>query len=167
MVVAKGDLPVLNGHCIDRGRTRVTITSTQDFRQQRVWQLGGHIAEYGVQLESQQLIKHAIAELSQVLPAFKPSGTEWSTYRVDRAEARFRGHRPSDACVDRRGNVITAWPTKMVLAPRLAQKVAHLMDDAELLTNSNSIGIPSRDQWPRPDIAMPPWETPLKWSTEY
>jgi glycine/D-amino acid oxidase-like deaminating enzyme len=167
MVVAKGNLPRLNGHCIDGGRTRVTITTTQDFRQQNIWQMGGQIAEQGVHMETAPLVEHAIQELSKVLPAFDPTGTQWSTYRVDRAEARFRGHRPSDACVHRRGNVITAWPTKMVLAPRLTEKVVASLANTSLLTPANSINIPTRDKWPRPDIAMPPWETPLKWITDY
>ncbi|MDG2055608.1 MAG: FAD-dependent oxidoreductase [Phycisphaerales bacterium] len=165
MVVAKGNLPRLNGHCIDGGRTRVTITTTQDFRQQNIWQLGGQIAEQGVNMETASLVEHAIQELSKILPAFDPTGTQWSTYRVDRAEERFRGHRPSDACVHRRGNVITAWPTKMVLAPRLAEKVVTSLTNTSLLTPANSINIPARDKWPRPDIAMPPWETPLQWIT--
>jgi len=48
MVMARGELPILNGHCIDGSKTRVTITTTQDHAGRSVWQIGGQLAEKGV-----------------------------------------------------------------------------------------------------------------------
>src|SRR5690606_29928270 len=66
MALVRGDLPIVNGHCIDGARTRVTITSDRDSAGRTVWQLGGQIAEAGVALDSRSLVRHARAELEAV-----------------------------------------------------------------------------------------------------
>lgn len=124
MVMVRGDLPILNGHCADGGKPRVTITSDTDSTGRTVWQVGGQLAEDAVKINETEAIKHAYSELSTVLPGVRFDDAEWSTYRINRAEALTKnGHRPRDVQVFREGNVITAWPTKLALAPRLAEKV--------------------------------------------
>ena len=51
MVLVRGNLPELNGHCLDGAKTRVTITSDTDDEGRMVWQIGGQIAEEGVNLD--------------------------------------------------------------------------------------------------------------------
>jgi len=154
MVMARGDLPELNGHCVDGFHTRVTITSTRDYANRVIWQVGGQIAEDGVDMKPRDLVRHARNELRAVLPGFNPDGHEWASYRVDRAEPATRGtRRPEDIFARREGNTITAWPTKMALAPQLASQIIALLDEP-----TSPAAIDDLDDWPRPDVAIPPWE---------
>ena len=161
MVMARsaGGLPKLNGHCVDGSKTRVTITSTEDAAGRTVWQIGGQVAEDGVTMELPALVAHAVKELRHVLPSMEFHGVEWSAYRVDRAEAMMRGgKRPEDARAMKDGNIITAWPTKLALAPHLASMVMNMLDKP---TNDAAIDIVD---WPRPIIAAYPWERNSQWT---
>src|SRR5262249_59065017 len=89
-----------------------------------VWQVGGQVSEDGVAMTAEDVVRHARRELSAVLPGVSFAGVEWSSYLIDRAEAaRPGGKRPTDASSVAEGNVITAWPTKLALAPRLAEQI--------------------------------------------
>ncbi|WP_166823494.1 FAD-dependent oxidoreductase [Thalassoroseus pseudoceratinae] len=160
MVLARGPLPRLNGHCVDGAKTRVTITSDMDSENRTVWQIGGQLSETGVTQSARELIASAQAELSVVLPKIDFSNVEWATYRVDRAEGRTsNGGRPETYQVDETGNILTAWPTKLVLAPQLATEILDRLQPPS--------GQPSEavsDQWPRPQVAKCPWEL-ATWST--
>lgn len=155
MVLVRGKhLARLNGHCADGMRTRVTVTWDETSGGEIVWQIGGQIAEDGVGMDEASLIAHARKELHAVLPGLTLDGLAWSTYRVDRAEQRSgSGQRPEDVSVLREGGVITAWPTKLVLAPRLAERVA-----AELPAPAGLPPVTIPESWPRPTVALPPWE---------
>jgi glycine/D-amino acid oxidase-like deaminating enzyme len=173
VMVRSPELPVFNGHCIDGAVTRVTITSTRDFGDRPVWQVGGEIAERGVSMNEGDLAAFARKELEMVLPGLNLTHARWATYRVDRAESAAAGARPNDATVNCDGPIITAWPTKLALAPRLA---ATVRDMVVASTSSPLIrGDPAREpgaelpfplrDWPRPVVALPPWETPHSWIT--
>jgi hypothetical protein len=169
MTMLRGNLPVLNGHCVDGAATRVTITSTRDFGDRAIWHVGGQVAERGVAMDERTLIAHVREELLAVLPGLDLKGVQWATYRADRAEASSGGARPSDATVLCDGNVITAWPTKMALAPRLAIMVREMIadasgDDRSAQTSAQAVPSALRD-WPRPMVALPPWETTHTWIT--
>jgi len=161
MVMVRGPLPELNGHCVDGNKTRVTITSDRDSQGRTVWQIGGQISEEGVDMQPQQLIEHARRELKAVLPAFDATGTQWATYRVDRAEEATRGgHRPENIYAARQGNVITAWPTKLALVPVLADQIIQLLDPPATDIEFD----PQRfSDWSRPQVAAGPWETTSTW----
>ena len=154
------NLPEIYGHCIDGARTRVSITSAVDSAGCVVWHLGGNISEEGVALDAATLIGRAQAELKTVLPELDLQGTEWATCRVDRAEgATASGARPDSFCLLREGNVLTAWPTKLVLVP-------HLVNAAVSGIEVRRAGTASADawrDWPRPDVALPHWESKLDW----
>lgn len=158
MVLARGDLPELNGHCIDGLRTRATVTTDRDAEGRVVWQVGGQIAEDGVKLTPTQLTEHAARELRTILPDLNLSSVEWSTYTVDRAEGVTEGGvRPESVQVLCAGNVTTAWPTKLALAPILAEEVAARVrsgphPDHRLLA--------ALANWPRPPVARYPWDEP-------
>ena len=122
------------------------------------------MAEEGVDRTEESQTVQAKRELRLVLGNVDFASTEWATYRVDRAEGRTStGLRPDGPTMLVEGNVITAWPTKLALAPRLATMVAEVVekrrdrscvsDDAESLLMS----------WPRPKVALPPWETLRSW----
>lgn len=167
MALVRGDLPQLNGHCVDGAKTRITMTADVDSAGRGIWQLGGQLAEDGVRLDPDALIRHASRELQAVLPGWSPGRTEWSTYRIDRAEARTKdGARPDDVQLLRDANVLTIWPTKLVLAPRMTERVLEewgtvkpprgLADFRAALNEWN---------WPAPPIAVPPWELQSTWTS--
>lgn len=170
MVMLRGEqLPMFQGHCVDGAKTRVTITSEADSEGRTVWQVGGQIAEDGVAWDERTLITHARDELRAVLPNIDLSPVEWRTYRVDRAEGIVPGgKRPESVQIRREGNCLTAWPTKLALVPQLAAELCRqigIADGKWHMPNGksqfDSDGI-TRD-WPRPTVAMPPWETAGRW----
>lgn len=165
MTMLRGELPEINGHCVHGNRTRVTITSARDAQNRIVWQLGGQLAEDGVAMDTIALVKHARNEITTVLPDIALDGTEWATYRIDRAEPATKGRRrPDDAVVVREGNIIAAWPTKLALVPRLAKMIRARMDDSSPSTISDTANVASAfETWQRPQIAKPPWE----WATTF
>ncbi len=163
MVLLRGDLPALAGHCIEGMGTRVTITTTSDSAGRTVWQVGGRLAEAGRAWPQEKLLAHARCELMEVLPALDLNGVQWATYIVDRAEAATSGRRPDDVGIVAEGNVITAWPTKLALVPRLAAVVS-----ARLPVPQRQLAacLDADDGWPRPEVALPPWERVGSWHTD-
>ncbi|MEM1061579.1 MAG: FAD-dependent oxidoreductase [Planctomycetota bacterium] len=159
MAMLRGDLPNFHGHCVDGAKTRITVTSQVDAAGRTVWQLGGQIAEDGVAMDGPTLVAHAERELRAVLPAVDLTDVEWATYRVDRAEEKTAGGlRPEGVRLDATGNVLTGWPTKLVLAPVLADEIV------SRVAAGPAVQIAASDRellavLPRPDVAAPPWET--------
>jgi glycerol-3-phosphate dehydrogenase len=161
MVVVRGNLPMSFGHCVDGHKTRVTLTSATDAVGRTAWQVGGEIAERGVTMTPGELIAFARCELPTVLPRVDFAPVEWATYRINRAEGRHpRGARPDGPVWRREGSVITAWPTKLVLAPRLAEMIADSLGDP-VSSGHDALRPPD---WPSPPIARPPWEVIDEWT---
>jgi alkane 1-monooxygenase len=80
--------------------------------------VGGEISEKGVDFSDAALIEFAREELRHVLPGVNFGDTQWATYRINRAEGRNSSNRRPEGTVwHREGSIITAWPTKLVLAP--------------------------------------------------
>jgi len=158
LVMGRGELPALNGHCVDGKATRITVTTDRDRNGRTIWQLGGKLSEDGVALEPLALIAHAKREVAACIPGIDLRGVEWATWRVDRAEGLTPGSRRPDGPTMRvDGNVITAWPTKLALAPLLAEHIAE-----QLPPPGGQTVLPPTD-WPRPVVAEPPWETEDAW----
>lgn len=164
MVLVRGALPEFHGHCLDGAKTRVSITTGTDRAGRVVWQVGGQISEDGVGLNADDLIRHARAECRAALPGIDFRDTEWSTYRVDRAEgATLTGGRPDSFRVLREGNVLTGWPTKLVLAPQLAAAVLAELDGPAIPWDPAPLA-----SWPRPEVAEAPWDEEQQWlATEH
>ena len=161
MVMVRGKLPVLYGHCIEGIETRATITTATDSQGRTVWQLGGQLAEDGVNMSEVELVDFACQELEAVLPGVNFAGAEWAAYRVDRAEEKMAGGmRPAGPTVRKEGNVITVWPTKLTMVPRLAGMVMERLGDPVIGVLPQE-AIPT--DWPKPEVAMSPWETCTRW----
>jgi hypothetical protein len=102
------------------------------------------------------LTEHVRRELSSVLPAVDLRQAEWSTYAVDRAEgATANGGRPESIQVLCAGNVTTGWPTKLVLAPVLAEEISSRATSPYLSAPFDTTPFA---EWPRPAVAALPWE---------
>ncbi len=160
MVVVRGDLPRLCGHQVDGARTRMTITSAIDSQGRTVWQLGGQVAEDGVAMDRATLIAHAASELAEILPGLALAGLEASSYRVDRAEAATAGgRRPGSARVLVSGNTLSAWPTKLALAPVLVDEIRTTLDSLGPIRPASTATGPSRAIASRRRTATAtPWE---------
>lgn len=161
MVMARGNLPRLNGHCIKGTSPWLTITSTLDCADRVVWQIGGQLAEDCIDATADQTIARARADLAMAMPTLDLDDIWFTTYRADRAEAANDGRsRPDGPIHIVEGNTVTLWPTKLALVPMLSDQVmkhvpppAGLDDDLLQLQN-----------WPRPTVALPPWERDLPWT---
>ncbi|WP_339731103.1 FAD-dependent oxidoreductase [uncultured Gimesia sp.] len=167
MALVRGDLPAFSGHCVDGAKTRVTITSDIDSQGRTVWQLGGQIAEVGVNMKHRELIQHAAQELAACIPGIELAGLEWNTYAVDRAEGVTKsGLRPETPQILHEGNLLTAWPAKLALAPRLAEEVCQNLSQINVSpTTADTSWIEAFSSLPTPQVAQPPWETAENWVT--
>ena len=155
------ELPMLHGHCVEGSRTRITITSDRDSAGRVVWQVGGQIAEDGVSMDEEALLRHAKQELEACIPAIDLRGVAWSSYRVDRAEpATGEGSRPQDIGLIVEENVLTAWPTKLVLAPHLADTIVARL---ELSRHCGDPGMIRSMGAAAPQLAELPWEQEARW----
>ncbi|MFQ5413248.1 MAG: FAD-dependent oxidoreductase [Phycisphaerae bacterium] len=167
MVLVRGDLPMLYGHCVDGAATRATVTSARDADGRVVWQVGGHVAETGVRMSEPELIDFAHRELTAILHDVAFRGTQWATYRIDRAEAKTPGgRRPVGATLRVDGNVITAMPTKLVLVPELARLILNRLagpDRPGVGPAEAADHAPPPSPWPTPAVALPPWELDRSW----
>lgn len=165
--LVRGRLPTLNGHCVEGTKTRVTITTDVDSAGRTVWQLGGQLTEDGVKMKPRELLRHAVRELAAVLPGWQAGDVEWACYRVNRAErATSEGSMPGDVQIIQDGNRFTAWPTKLVMAPLLSERIMKLLD---LPDRSGDDAWPTscaRLGWPAAEVALPPWEWDLTWNSD-
>ncbi|WP_010587421.1 FAD-dependent oxidoreductase [Schlesneria paludicola] len=156
MVLVRGDLPELNGHCLDGTKPRVTITSEKDQQGRMVWQVGGEFAEESIRIDEKTLTERARSELSIALPGVGLRHAEWSTYAVDHAEgAMASGAGLESIQVLCAGNVTTGWPTKLALAPILAQEIASRARAPYVMTAFDTTPFV---HWPRPSVAQLPWD---------
>jgi glycine/D-amino acid oxidase-like deaminating enzyme len=152
MVVLKGPLPPLYGHCVIGGKTGLTITSVGN-----VWQIGGEIAEQcAEERETAKVCGRALDELRKYLPRLNLDGCSMSSYRAVRAEASTSGgRRPSGTNLARLGpGLLVAWPTKLALAPVLADEIAAEVS-LELKSPGRYDPLPPAHDVP---VARYPWE---------
>jgi hypothetical protein len=153
MVLLRGELPPLFGHCIVGGKTGLTITTPVP----GIWQIGGEIAE---RLASEKNLASARAaafvEIRRWLPRLDLTRAEIAIYRAVRAEARTAAsRRPSGVHANRVApGMVVAWPTKLSMAPVLADEVFEILE----LDLKAPGGYDETPPWPMPAVARYPWE---------
>lgn len=162
MVMVTGGLHEFYGHCVEGATTRISITSTRMESGEIVWQVGGQLAEEGVRMDRMSLLMRAKYELLETLPGIHLDECWWSTYRVSRAEGiTLTRSRPDTYRLDHHGNVLTAWPTKLVLVPQMAAAASEYVEKSQPIeTTYDAIG-----DWPLPPVARPPWQQEKFWTT--
>jgi glycerol-3-phosphate dehydrogenase len=163
MVMLRGGLPeMLYAHCLGASvNPRMTITSHYDAQQDIVWYLGGQLAEDGVTRSEAEQIHVAQHELQDLMPWLDLAQTQWATLRIDRAEPKQPdGKRPDTSYFDDTQGVITAWPTKMALAPKLAADVLQQLEQTEV----SASGTQTLPAWPEPAFAVLPWQEEQRWN---
>ena len=148
----------LYAHCLSMSSTpRITITTHQAKDGSTVWYLGGQLAEAGVNFSPAEQIQIARDELSALFPWIDFSHAPFGTCMIDRAEPlQSNGGRPDTCCVKMVHNMIAAWPTKMALAPRLADEIVALIEQANL--EPGLFDTRELRACPMPPFAQPPWD---------
>ncbi len=155
-------LPPLYAHCVTsirRPEPRLTITSHELSPDELIWYLGGQLATDGVDLDPATQKQQARRELSRCVPWIDWGQAEIDTLRIDRAEPAWSGgRRPDEAylqTVDAGAPCQICWPTKLSLAPDLADRVATALAAAPATTPASK-EIPDL-QLPTASVGRPPW----------
>lgn len=159
MVMAKMPCDyALYAHCLGIGsRPRITITTHQTIDGHSIWYMGGQLAEDGIHRDSANQIKATRDELRDLFPWVNFSNAEFSTFMVDRAEPKQKGGlKPETSFVKTVKNVMVAWPTKLTLAPKLADDIMQQLKRAEITPHLADMR--ELRSWPMPPIAKPIWE---------
>ena len=154
LIIRKPELPAFYSVCVGTTpKPPVVVTTHVDSQGRTLWYVGGDIAEQaGVDRSEAEQVEFGKKRFAEYLPWIDLSVAEWFTHRVDRAEPLTgTSDRPPGAYCEEIGNVIVAWPTKLALAPELADQVLKKTTASERLEN---ISLPM----PRPTIGKAPWD---------
>jgi len=163
MVMLRGSLPdKLYAHCLGASvNPRITITSGEDKQGNIVWYLGGQLAEDGVRRTKAEQINEAKKELRSLMPWLNFELIEWATLNIDRAEPKQKeGQRPATSFYYEKNNIITTWPTKLALAPNLANDVLNELEKQ----NIKKSGVTELPSFIHATVADLPWQEEEKWS---
>jgi glycine/D-amino acid oxidase-like deaminating enzyme len=162
MVLARGAPGPLFAHLlVGPARPALTITSHR-LDNGFVWYLGGDLAERGIALDSDALIRQARGEIAAAFGAETAARMRFATRRIDRAEGAMPGkRRPNGPVLQPEGHVLALWPTKLALAPAAAEHaLVWLRNNA---SPSMAEPLPLAD-WTRPEVAHTPWQDIERWS---
>ncbi|MGH1372412.1 MAG: FAD-dependent oxidoreductase [Cellvibrionaceae bacterium] len=151
------------GHCLGTDKTpKLTISSHPCRDGQWVWYLGGSLAEKGVNQSSTELILTAKHELQNLMPWLDLSNAQWATLNVDRAEPKQKNFvRPDKAFIGKAEhchNLAVAWPTKLTLAPNLANETLALLQKQKITPSDNPEELSKLDGLTQAKVASAPWD---------
>ena len=146
MVLAKGEnLPALYAHCVGASTKPIATISTHTHSDgDKIWYIGGNIAEDGANRNSEDLIRHTINVFNKILPWVDLSHVDWTTHNVNRAEPAQKDLlRPDTAFLAHHNNLHIGWPTKLALTPDLSDKLINALakrniSKGNLITQSNN-----------------------------
>ncbi len=169
MVVVRAAPFDLFAHCLQElsDKPRLTITTSHASSGERIWYIGGQIAETGIVRDAAAQIHAARAELQACMPwVALPDEASWSTHWVERAEGRTAaGTRPDGPVVheltttvqDRTLPLLACWPTKLALAPAMAVKIVTLLSGYAPVTPTASNVPPDEHEGAPVAVAEYPW----------
>ncbi len=166
MVALRGELPGIYAHCLGSSATpRVTINSAKDASGRTVWYLGGQLAEEGVGRSAEAQIAAARAELAALFPWVDFSTCQWRALPIERAEvAQGSGRLPDDVFAEQQDRVITAWPTKLALAPVLADRIEAILQQDGLAPQPDAGFAEALAPCPHPSVSPLPWQEDTPWN---
>lgn len=149
------------GHCLGQDTTpRLTLSSHRLPDGARIWYLGGSLAEKGATMTSAELIGEAQQELATLFPWVNLETAEWASLNIDRAEPRQpQFARPDNAFVapaPQTENLLVGWPTKLTLAPNLANQVLEQLASAGITPTHSQPSL--LGELPLAELAKTPWE---------
>ena len=123
------------------------------------WYLGGELAEAGALVDGPTQIQRTRAKLAELFPWYDFTNASFHSFLIDRAEARQQnGKRPDRDTMLHYGNVLYCWPTKLTLAPALANTVVEKINALGISAGSGNDAPIDRLQYP--GVATPVWDTP-------
>jgi hypothetical protein len=146
-----------------------------------VWQIGGDVAERGASMSSDDTIAMAKRHLQEAMPTLTNAtldALDFGTVDAPRFEGKTdQGHRPETPTLIIEGRVCTGWPSKLALAPLLADQIASHVSE-QVPTEQASAFEPVPATVPRPQVAHGPWtprptleagpcETIATWNSEH
>lgn len=160
MLMLRGPLPEIYGHCVVGGDPHITVTSARLEDGSVVWQVGGRLAETTRWADDPVAFRSsAVATIRQALPSLDLRGVEVSTYHAVRAEpVTVDGRRPAGAHVELVADhplVMAVWPTKFALTPQLADDVLACM--RSVMPESTHPALPAQPL-SKVAVAQPPWK---------
>ena len=146
----KEPIPPVFGHQLGTGSKPKLTVSTHRVGESQFLYLGGQLAEDGVEQDDLTLCHRAERAVQEALGWLKPQIQSTHVFRINRAEPSTReGHRPDTAFVSKAHRLIIAWPTKLALAPALADQVIPLLDEERA-----TVPLPA---WPSAHVGGYPW----------
>ena len=154
----------LYAHCAGRSALPLaTLTAHPLSPDEYVWYVGGRIAEDGVHENREQLIERARSELPRLFPGADFGKARFATVMVDRAEgAAPAAGRLAGPVVGEQGDFIAAWPSKLALAPALADAVVARLEKRGVRAGESVTE--ALAALPPAEVARPPWEDVVSWS---
>ncbi len=153
-------LPPLFAHFIGRSsKPTLTITSYIDHNNKTTWYIGGDLAENGVKQAEAKLHEEAKQQLVKLMPKLNTEQLTFKSHHINRAEPKQSGLlRPDDAYLSSKGNIMVAWPTKLALAPRLAEKVMQELNEIPKTSSSDLALSLAQLDFPKPQCAAYAWD---------
>lgn len=137
----------------------LTITTHQCQDGSWIWYLGGELAESGAALKKPELITAAKTKIKELFPWCDLADSQWDSFTINRAEAKQKaGNRPDNTFVKTVNNFLVCWPTKLTLAPNLANEVISLLHTQGVKPSAHSQSDITLSVLPFPGIATTPWD---------
>lgn len=147
-------------HCLDSGiNPRITITSHQSQDGKCIWYLGGQLAEDGVKRSPEEQIAASKKELSTLFPWLNLTKAKWGSFYINRAEPKQPdGKRPDLPFLQTDHNIMIGWPTKLALAPLLADNILSTLEQQNIVAEKNIPDLTPLNALTKPTIAKPVWD---------
>jgi hypothetical protein len=146
----------LYGHgIVGQPKPRVTVTSHPLGNGHYVWYLGGNLAEEGAKLTEAEALHFAKKEMQDIFPHLDWEQKEWASWCGDRAEPfDASGRLPPGPCIQQRGKILIAWPTKLTFVPALSDRIFDRLQEIGVMPTPKT----APPDLPETEIGPYPWE---------
>lgn len=159
MFLARGLPHQLFAHClVPEPKPRVTVT-THPLEGEKVWYLGGNIAEKAVGMDDDAALRWAHSEMTDLFPWLDWKKIRWAIHDVDRAEPHASRLLPSSPTLTTVGNAALAWPTKLALAPALTLQALRWLEQQDVTPSGKTTEL----ALPAAELSPYPWEEKTQW----
>ena len=142
-------IPPVFGHQLGVGSKPKLTLSTHQVNGVQCLYLGGQLAEDGIRRTDSEQIVASRQAIAEALPWLEPQISSIRVFRVNRAEpATDQGSRPDRAYIHPLNGGFVCWPTKLALAPQLADLLIPKLDTS---------GQANYPNWPEAIQGTYPW----------
>lgn len=134
-----------------------SITTHKTENGERVWYLGGGVAERAKDTNPDDVYRDALAAFKSYLPQIDFSDTVWATLPIDRVEGKSNtdGWMPDTPTIHHGKNALYCWPTKLTFAPLLYDMIQVDLDKKGISPSCTSSDF---SDLPQAAFAKPPWD---------